>query len=125
MTYTEAYSYIDDLLDKSGTAYFTDDEKMRFVDLAVMEFTKGLINTLETDTESQHKIAPLVTKSSSLVQSSNTVSYPSRFYHLLRAWTASTRVPVKIVTMNEFNAQQNDPYHKGTSEHPVGLLTRL
>ena len=49
MTYSEAYTHIDNLLDKAGTAYFTDDEKNNFLDIAVMEYTKGLVNTLESN----------------------------------------------------------------------------
>ena len=46
MTYTEAHTQIDNLLDKTGTGYFNESEKNRFLDLAVLEYTKGLINVL-------------------------------------------------------------------------------
>ena len=104
MTNSQAFTHIDDLLDKYGTAYFIDDEKKRFIDLAVMEYTKGLINTLESDAQAMEKIAPLIVKSQSLVQSSGSITLPVNtaavvgppavpelfsVYHILRVYTAT------------------------------------
>ena len=123
MTYAQAQTHIDNLLDKTGTAYFTNTEKNQFIDLAVMEYTKGLVNTLESDAQSMEKIAPLVTISSSLAQSSGSVSLPTGtpVYHILRAYT-STGYDVNIMGHGEYAAAKNDPYHKPDSKNPIGLL---
>jgi len=138
MTYTQAYTHIDNLLDKVGTAYFTDDEKDEFLDLAVLEYTKNVINTLEKDSESMHVIAPLVVKSQSLSQTdgiitlpvataadtSSTPNVPQLYdvYHILRAYTASNNYDINIMTYNEYSSAKNDPFHKATVQNPIGLL---
>lgn len=122
MTYSQAYIHIDNLLDKAGTAYFTEDEKKNFLDLAVMEYTKGLVNTLESDAQSMEKIAPLVTKSNSLAQSDGVVSLPDNFYHVLRAYTATNNYTINIMGYGEYSSAKNDPFHKPDTKNPIGLL---
>lgn len=124
MTYAQAQSHIDNLLDKTGTSYFTTTEKNQFIDLAVMEYTKGLINTLESDAQSMEKIAPLVTKSTSLEQTTGSVTLPTTtpVYHILRAYTATTGYNINIMGYGEYASAKNDPYHKPNSENPIGLL---
>ena len=124
MTYAQAQSHIDDLLDKTGTAYFTSTEKNQFIDLAVMEYTKNLINTLESDAQSMEKIAPLVVKSESLSQSSGSITLPPAIpvYHILRAYTATNDYSVNIMGYGEYASAKNDPYHKADTKNPVGLL---
>lgn len=124
MTYTEAYIHVDNLLDKTGTAYFTDDEKNQFLDLAVMEYTKGMVNTLESDAQSMEKIAPLVEKSASLTQSSGSITLPTAtpVYHILRAYTATNDYEINIMSYGEYASAKNDPYHKADVKNPVGLL---
>lgn len=127
MTYTEAYVHIDNLLDKAGTAYFTDTEKNQFLDLAVMEYTKSLINTLESDAQSMEKIAPLIVKSNSLPQSSGSITLPTAIpvYHILRAYTVTNGYSINIMGYGEYASAKDDPYHKADSKNPVGLLRGL
>tara|TARA_R100000742_G_C4237188_1_gene57570 strand:- start:155 stop:775 length:621 start_codon:yes stop_codon:yes gene_type:complete len=134
MTYTEAYAHIDNLLDKTGTAYFIDTEKNQFLDLAVLEYTKGLINTLESDAQSMEKIAPLIVKSQSLAQSSGVITLPVdtaaagdvpelfSVYHILRAYTAINNYSINIMSYNEYNAVKNNPFNKPDTKNPIGLL---
>ena len=124
MTYTEAYIHIDNLLDKTGTAYFTSNEKNQFLDLAVMEYTKGMVNTLESDAQSMEKIAPLIVKSSSLAQSSGVITLPTTVpvYHILRAYTATNDYAINIMGYGEYASAKNDPYHKADTKNPIGLL---
>jgi len=137
MTNSQAFSHIDDLLDKYGTAYFIDDEKKRFIDLAVMEYTKGLINTLESDAQAMEKIAPLIVKSQSLVQSSGSITLPVdtaadagppavpelfSVYHILRVYTVTNNYNVNIMSYNEYSSAKNDPFHKADTQNPIGLL---
>jgi len=134
MTYTEAYIHIDNLLDKTGTAYFTSNEKNQFLDLAVMEYTKGMVNTLESDAQSMEKIAPLIVKSQSLAQSSGVITLPVAaaagggvpqlfpVYHILRAYTATNNYAINIMGYGEYASAKNDPYHKADVKNPVGLL---
>jgi len=122
MTYTEAYTHIDNLLDKAGTAYFTDTEKNNFLDLAVMEYTKGLINTLESDAQSMEKIAPLVANSNNQTNSSGSVALPTDFYHLLSANTATSKSLIDVMGVNQYNAAKHDPFHSATATNPIGLL---
>lgn len=127
MTYTEAYAHIDNLLDKAGTAYFTDAEKNQFLDLAVLEYTKGLINTLESDAQSMEKIAPLVNKSASLPQSSGVITLPTIIpvYHILRAYTVTNGYPINIMGYGEYASAKDNPFHKADTKNPVGLLRGL
>ena len=124
MTYAQARTHIDNLLDKSGTAYFTEVEKNQFIDLAVMEYTKGLVNTLESDAQSMEKIAPLITLSALLSQNSGSVALPTSIpvYHILRAYTGTNEYNVNIMGYGEYAAAKNDPYHKPDSKNPIGLL---
>jgi len=134
MTYAQAQIHIDNLLDKAGTAYFTSAEKNQFIDLAVMEYTKGLVNTLESDAQSMEKIAPLVVKSQALVQSSGVITLPVAtaaatpvpelfpVYHILRAYTATGGYSINIMGYGEYASAKNDPFHKADSKNPIGLL---
>ena len=124
MTYNEAHDHIDNLLDKAGTAYFTDGEKNQFLDLAVMEYTKGLVNSLESDAQSMEKIAPLVVKSSALTQTNGLISLTLNptVYHLLRAYTGTNGYSINIMGYGEYASAKDDPFHKATTENPIGLL---
>jgi len=124
MTYNEAHDHIDNLLDKAGTAYFTDGEKNQFLDLAVMEYTKGLVNSLESDAQSMEKIAPLVVKSSALTQVDGLISLTlsPTLYHLLRAYTDTNGYSINIMGYGEYASAKDDPFHKATTENPIGLL---
>tara|TARA_R110002012_G_scaffold746_2_gene3237 strand:+ start:674 stop:1336 length:663 start_codon:yes stop_codon:yes gene_type:complete len=133
MTYEQAQTHIDNLLDKTGTAYFTATEKNLFIDLAVMEYTKGLINTLESDSESMNKLTPLMTNlkassatspmGSGIAESGGTRwALPSNLYHLVRAYTEIGDYNVNIISQNEYGAAKNDPFHKPDSSNPVGYF---
>mgnify|MGYP000607305284 CR=1 FL=1 len=123
MTYTEAYAHIDNLLDKAGTAYFIDEEKNQFLDLAVLEYTKGLINTLESDAQSMEKIAPLIVNSDPLVQASGIITLPTSIpaYHILRAYTISG-YSINIMGYGEYASAKDNPFHKADTKNPIGLL---
>tara|TARA_R100001198_G_scaffold30367_1_gene15984 strand:- start:730 stop:1365 length:636 start_codon:yes stop_codon:yes gene_type:complete len=128
MTYTEAHTQIDNLLDKTGTGYFNESEKNRFLDLAVLEYTKGLINVLESDSESMIKIAPLTVKSSEITPIAtsnnleNSYSLPDNFYHLLRAYTASSNYNINIMSHNEYASAKNNPFHRPDTENPIAFF---
>ena len=134
MTYSEAYVHIDNLLDKAGTSYFTENEKNQFLDLAVMEYTKGVVNTLESDAQSMEKVAPLIVKSQSLSPSSGVITLPVAasadppspetfpVYHILRAYTATNDYAINIMGYGEYASAKNDPYHKADTKNPIGLL---
>ena len=125
MTYSEAYTHIDNLLDKAGTAYFTDAEKNNFLDIAVMEYTKGLVNTLESDAQSMEKIAPLVANLNNQTNTSGAVTLPDDFYHLLSANTATSKKLIDVMGINQYNAAKHDPFHAPTSDNPIGILKGL
>jgi len=122
MTYSEAHIHIDNLLDKSGTAYFTSGEKNQFLDLAVMEYTKGIVNTLESDTQSIEKVAPLVTKSASLSLVDGAADLPTGFYHILRAYTSANHYTINVMGLGEYAATKDDPFHKADSKNPIGIM---
>ena len=122
MTYSEAYAHIDNLLDKSGTSYFTDSEKNQFLDLAIMEYTKGVVNTLESDAQSMEKVAPLVSKSSVLPLTDGAAALPTGFYHLLRAYTSAGNHTINIMGVGQYAATIGDPFHKADEENPIGIM---
>ena len=126
MTYTEAYVHIDNLLDKAGTGYFTDDEKNKFLDLATWEYTEYLVNTLESDAESMIKLAPLTRTEtpSTMVPSGNAVfiNLHEDTYHILSVSTVEGDYNVNIVSYNEFELAKKDPFHKPTIEAPIAVL---
>ena len=128
MTYPEAHTQIDNLLDKTGTAYFNESEKNRFLDLATLEYTKTLINSLESDSESMIKLAPLTGKSAELISISPSnnleklYNLPDNFYHLLRAYTASNNYNINIMSHNEYASAKNNPFHKPDNENPIAFF---
>ena len=87
-----------------------------------MEYTKGLVNSLESDAQSMEKIAPLVVKSSALIQSSGVIDLPGTAYHVLRVYTATNGYTVNIMSYNEYSAAKYDPFHKPDAKNPIGLL---
>jgi len=127
MTYSEARTQIDNLLDKTGTAYFNESEKNRFLDLATLEYTKTLINSLESDSESMIKLAPLTGRSTEITpittsDNQNLYSLPSDFYYLLRAYTASNNYNINIMSHNEYASAKNNPFHKPDNENPIAFF---
>ena len=92
-----------------------------------MEYTKSLINTLESDAQSMEKIAPLIVKSNSLPQSSGSITLPTAIpvYHILRAYTVTNGYSINIMGYGEYASAKDDPYHKADSKNPVGLLRGL
>jgi len=126
MKYEEAYIHIDNLLDKTGTGYFTDDEKNKFLDLATWEYTEYLVNSLESDAEAMTKIAPLVVGNSDLSKiplgDGFRISLPNDLYHILRARTIEGDYNINIVSYNEYESFKKDPFHKPTIESPLGYL---
>ncbi len=121
MIYDKAYDVIDDLLDKAGTSYFTDTEKNTFIDLAVHEHANELLNSLEGGAENSFKLSPLI-KTSTSAQVSGSVSYPSDMFHFVALREVTTNNPVNIISNNEYNAINEDPFNTPDSTNIVGIF---
>ena len=132
MTIAEARTELDDLLDKAGSAYFTDTEKDRFLDSAIIEWCNEVYNMINTTQVFNDKSALLI-KETTLTQAqlenitdatdSNTggAENIADYWHLL-ALKDSRGNSVKIVQIDDVYSTINDPFNKPDDSNPVAYF---
>ena len=132
MTKAEARTELDDLLDKAGSSYFTDTEKDRFLDSAVIEWCNEVYNMINTSKIYNDKSALLI-KETTLTQAqlenitdatdSNTSGTENieDYWHLL-ALKDSRDNSVKIVQIDDVNSINSDPFNRPDDSSPVAYF---
>ena len=93
MNLAEAHDYIDLLLDKADQPYFTDEEKTKFLNLAISDFINFHYQKMLIDEDSRRALAPFVDwKEFSLTASeifNGTYIYANRYPGLSEKFTQS------------------------------------
>ena len=132
MTKAEARTELDDLLDKAGSSYFTDTEKDRFLDSAVIEWCNEVYNMINTTQVYNDKSALLI-KETTLTQAqlenitdatdSNTSGTENiqDYWHLL-SLKDSRDNSVKIVQIDDVNSINSDPFNRPEDSNPVAYF---
>ena len=131
MTKAEARTELDDLLDKAGSSYFTDTEKDRFLDSAVIEWCNEVYNMINTTQVYNDKSALLI-KETTLTQAqlenitdatdSTAGSENIQDYWHLLSLKDSRDNSVKIVQIDDVNSINSDPFNRPEDSSPVAYF---
>ena len=128
MTKAEARTELDDLLDKAGCSYFTDTDKDRFLDSAVIEWCNEVYNMINTTQVYNDKSALLIKETTATraqleditdaTASSGTIQ---EYWHLL-SLKDSRDNSVKIVQIDDINSINSDPFNRPEDSSPVAYF---
>ena len=132
MTKAEARTELDDLLDKAGSSYFTDTEKDRFLDSAVIEWCNEVYNMINTTQVYNDKSALLIKEATATraqleditdATDSNTSGTENitDYWHLL-SLKDSRDNSVKIVQIDDVNSINSDPFNRPEDSNPVAYF---
>ena len=128
MTIAEARTELDDLLDKAGSAYFTDTEKDRFLDSAIIEWCNEVYNMINTTQMYNDKSALLIKETTAtkaqledITDATDGSGTIQDYWHLL-ALKDSRGNSVKIVQIDDVYSTINDPFNKPDDSNPVAYF---
>ena len=128
MTIAEARTELDDLLDKAGSAYFTDTEKDRFLDSAIIEWCNQVYNMINTTQVYNDKSALLIKETTAtkaqledITDATDGSGSIQDYWHLL-ALKDSRGNSVKIVQIDDIYSTINDPFNKPDDSNPVAYF---
>ena len=128
MTIAEARTELDDLLDKAGSAYFTDTEKDRFLDSAIIEWCNQVYNMINTTQVFNDKSALLIKETTAtkaqledITDATDGSGTIQDYWHLL-ALKDSRGNSVKIVQIDDVYSTINDPFNKPDDSNPVAYF---
>ena len=128
MTIAEARTELDDLLDKAGSAYFTDTEKDRFLDSAIIEWCNEVYNMINTTQVFNDKSALLIKETTAtkaqledITDATDGSGTIQDYWHLL-ALKDSRGNSVKIVQIDDVYSTINDPFNKPDDSNPVAYF---
>jgi|TARA_Y100001973_G_C5143988_1_gene304434 hypothetical protein len=123
-----ARTVMDVLLDKAGTAYFTNDEKDQFLDLAILEFITERYLMFEANQLVKDELSLCVkevtaTAAAGLIDltASPFNTTDDKYWHLLSI-EDSNKQNVKVMQWDDYTAVKNDPFNKPTYKNPVVLM---
>ena len=128
MTIAEARTELDDLLDKAGSAYFTDTEKDRFLDSAIIEWCNQVYNMINTTQVFNDKSALLIKETTATkaqledITDATDGSGTIQDYWRLLALKDSRGNSVKIVQIDDIYSTINDPFNKPDDSNPVAYF---
>jgi hypothetical protein len=128
MTIAEARTELDDLLDKAGSAYFTDAEKDRFLDSAIIEWCNEVYNMINTTQVFNDKSALLIKEDTAtraqlqdITDATDGSGQITDYWHLL-AIKDSRGNNVKIIQIDDVYSTINDPFNRPDDSNPVAYF---
>ena len=128
MTKAEARTELDDLLDKAGSSYFTDTEKDRFLDSAVIEWCNEVYNMINTTQVYNDKSALLIKEATAtraqledITDATDSSGTIQDYWHLL-SLKDSRDNSVKIVQIDDINSINSDPFNRPEDSSPVAYF---
>ena len=128
MTKAEARTELDDLLDKAGSSYFTDTEKDRFLDSAVIEWCNEVYNMINTTQVYNDKSALLIKEATAtraqledITDATDSSGQIQDYWHLL-SLKDSRDNSVKIVQIDDINSINSDPFNRPEDSSPVAYF---
>ena len=128
MTKAEARTELDDLLDKAGSSYFTDTEKDRFLDSAVVEWCNEVYNMINTTQVYNDKSALLIKETTAtraqledITDATDSSGQIQDYWHLL-SLKDSRDNSVKIVQIDDINSINSDPFNRPEDSSPVAYF---
>ena len=128
MTLTEAYEYLDLLLDKANQPYFQDDEKDKFINMSITEFLNSRYALMRINQDYSEIIGNRYTAnetSGNVTVSSNSLTFDIPYLHLTYAQLNGKNC--KIVSDDEFaelNGTSN-PFKSVNENNPICTVTQV
>ena len=128
MTLTEAYEYLDLLLDKANQPYFQDDEKDKFINMSITEFLNSRYALMRINQDYSEIIGNRYSaneSSGNVTVSTNSLTFNKTYLHL--TYAQLNGIHCKIVSDDEFmelNSTSN-PFKSVNANNPVCTITQL
>lgn len=140
MSISEMHEFFDLLTDKVGVAYFTDDERDRFINMSQLEYVKralpstegGVVN-VEYNQVVANNLLPLIYETDALTMSAQGVitvtaaqtaldtatSTTDPFIYVMNvSWVDSTTKPVRYTRHNDWYEFESNRFKRGTASQP-------
>ena len=128
MTKADARTELEELVDIAGSSYFTDTEKDRFLDSAVIEWCNEVYNMINTTQVYNDKSALLIKETTAtraqledITDATDSSGQIQDYWHLL-SLKDSRDNSVKIVQIDDINSINSDPFNRPEDSSPVAYF---
>tara|TARA_R100001510_G_C7655258_1_gene214339 strand:- start:3370 stop:3975 length:606 start_codon:yes stop_codon:yes gene_type:complete len=130
MTSTEALEYLDLLLDKADQPYFIDDEKEKFINLAITEFINKYYDKFELTGESKTALNALYRFAAQSAADIATWNFPNRydivdnsFMYPIAVKVDSNEAEFKGYKEYIEDLSTSDPFNKSNQDYPSYVVS--
>ena len=130
MTSTEALEYLDLLLDKADQPYFIDDEKEKFINLAITEFINKYYDKFELTGESKTALNALYRFAAQSAADIATWNFPNRydivdnsFMYPIAVKVDSSEAEFKGYKEYIEDLSTSDPFNKSNQDYPSYVVS--
>ena len=130
MTSTEALEYLDLLLDKADQPYFIDDEKEKFINLAITEFINKYYDKFELTGESKTALNALYRFAAQNAADIATWNFPNRydivdnsFMYPIAVKVDSSEAEFKGYKEYIEDLSTSDPFNKSNQDYPSYVVS--
>lgn len=123
MTVAQYLDYIDDYLDKSGTAYFNTDEKLKRIKTMTYSFLEQNKEFIQFNQKAREDLGTL-TRPYSINPTGSVFIMPTDFYGMssMHSMFGDKLTVTPIVQSADWAKLNDDPFHTPTQEEPLAMF---
>ncbi len=110
MNYEEAYNVLDNMCDKSGTAWFNEFEKNIILKQGTYNYLKSISDNFESNKEMIDGIYTLVSEPTLLTVSNNIAELPSNYAFRLAMYINSPENEIRYTKLNNWSHTHDDTH---------------
>ncbi len=123
MTVSYYLDYIDDYLDKSGTAYFNREEKLKRIKTMTYSFLEQNKKFIQYNQKAREDLSNIFIRFS-ITETNGFFEMPNDFYGLSSMYSVFDNVKrtTPIVQDGDWAKLNDDPFHQPTKEQPMALF---
>lgn len=123
MTFDEGYVILDVMTDKSGTSYFTPDEKKVMLKQGTYNYLEAISDNFESDLTLTDGLYPIVVGPTVLSVNADVATLPTDFMFRLNCYLNSPENEIRYQKLNNWSHTHDDPHAKPIDEDISYTLT--
>lgn len=122
MDYTSAFKVIDNMVDKTGTAWFNDDEKEIILRQGTYHYLETISDNIESDNILTDGLYPITIGPVALSVAASVAALPTDFAFRLNLYLDTPDNAIRYVKLNNWTHAHDDPHNIAGGETPSCTL---
>jgi hypothetical protein len=122
MDYTRAFKILDNMVDKTSTAWFNDLEKELMLTQGTYHYLETIVDNLESDITLTDGLYPITIGPTQLQVTGSTAELPADFAFRLSLYLDFPENIIRYVKLNNWNHSHDDPHNVAGGAVPVTTL---